>query len=863
MKTLNTAISNLIAERLGNEPINTVEVQWVVDGNWHVYGDKKIENYEFAVDGVIQSLSTLETVVKLDSQGQSTGINIVLSDHKGDLKGIIDNNDIHGRLVRIYQWFEGLPLSERFLLYEGEITSSITWNEGDRTLAFSAITQLADKEAGFSPEEGNFPFLPDDMVGKAWPLIFGKVQNVPTVRLFDVPTTQTVESVEVEDRSILEQIAKLQRQRTDLVALLQYYTLAAAQAAFTCDFGETQSQREQACAIQEQLEATAADIAQQISALDEELFQLNTTLQEQEDAVKNTLTVVNGSAFPQGENITIKIGNVILNGQMNGNIFTIYDRDILDYNYEDGDDPFGFTFIQAGTTVSIKTESPLIYILSIVPCEVHIVQAYRRVENDDVLVVVPNNWYTVKTTNIGSYDITYIEVPIPISSQDETMQDDLYVTCTSTIGPNTVDIMEWLIGTYTDLSYDPVTFADTKVKLENYPSHFALLERKNVIQLLEEIAFQSRCAIWVSNKTFYLRYLSEEQTEQDTITESDIDAGTLELFTTDTEELVTKLIATWTDNYALNEKNTLILRHNIKKYGTREREIEFYIYNLPELVLKSATFWLIRFSNIWKNIRFKTYPHKMALETFDIVNFNFNQNFVADTAVKGMLTNVTYDSDAQVMNVEAWLPVKFGTMVIYIFGWPGQIDPDNLFPTQEEILIGYAGGDGPGTSAEGGFALTDDEKEQLGYKTLYEYNSGRERYHRRDYGDERPSDIDDVKPVPSFVGTGFIVTPGPEWDYRYGDYEFKGYVPPSVETEAYTLVFPGYIKSQTSTEGMYNVAIYKEGLGNPSEDVVAKQLQIGVGSEIPTGSWVLVAGNEIGEGENKTIEWTMQVPVWL
>ena len=870
MKQLSSAITNLIVNKLGNEPINIVEVQWVVDGNWYVYADKDITNYEFPVDGVIQSLSVLETVVKLDFQSQSTGIDLILSDHKDDLKDIINNHDIHGRLVRIYQWFDGIPLAERFLLYEGEINSPITWSEGERTISFSAITQLADKEVGFSPEEGNFPFLPDNMVGVVWPLIFGTVQNVPSVRLFDVPSTQSAEDLGVTDPSIQEQLDKLDTQRGLLEDLRDALFLAALNAQLTCDDTSgtiSEQDRQAACSLVTSLLSRRQATIDQINALNEEYGKLSDELILQQSETNNTLNVVNGSKFPQNQDIIIKLGNLELSGSFSGNIFTITNTTILDYTYEDGDDPFGFTFIQAGTTISIKTENPLIYVLSIVPCEVHFVQVYRRVENDDILVVVPTNWYEVKEVNIGSYTITYIEVSVPISSRDETMQDDLYVTVTSTVGPNTVDIIEWLIDTYTNLSYDTTTFSAVKVKLENYPSHFALLERKNILSLIEEIAFQSRCAIWISNRTFYIKYLPDEETEYDTINEDDIDAGSLLLTVTNTEELVTRLVATWTDNYAIVEPNKLILRHNIKKYGTREREINFYIYNLPELVLKSATFWLIRFSNVWKNIKFKTYLHKLAIEPFDIIKFNFAQNFVANTDVKGMITNVVYDSESNTLDMEAWLPVKFGTMEVYVYSWPGQIDVTNLFPTAEEILIGYAGGDGPGTDTEGSFALEEEELVTIGYITIGEKLLNGIRDQRLDYGDEIPTDIDDVKPTPSFVGVGFEAGNAPDKDYIFNDYPPPGEedTEPGIESN----VFPGQIiKKVVDTINMYEVNVFEAGLDNDPTLRVVKQLQIHEDSpDIPEDTWLFVITNEVVIEGTDPVEFeqehTMQVPVWL
>lgn len=873
MKIINPAMLDLISQKLGNEPVNIIEVKWVENGNWYKYGDKNVTNYEFPIDGVIQEIGTLESVIKLDSQGQTNTIDIVLSDHKGDLKSIIDNHDIHGQTVRIYQWFETLPLSERFLLYEGEINSPITWNEGDRTLSFSAITQLADKEVGFSPEEGDFPFLPDEEIGKAWPLFFGTIQNVPAVQIFDLPVGHSLEDVGIVDPTLLRQLEKLRAQEIDLLNYRNYIILLQGAAAFICDFGGLPpDQAEQYCALAEQYFQTQLQINSQILELRNEISALTIEYQNQLAEEKPTVSISNGTSFPQGTPVTIHIGNAQLDGIFGGNTFFISNRKPVNY-IQSLSDPtrnivdeeinvFGFTFVKAGTQVSLQSNTSIIYIVSILECEVHSVQAYRRALNDDILTIVPSTWYEVKNVDIGGYNITYIEFGRPPSSHDETMQDDLYVTATSTVGPNTIDIIEWLITTYTDLEFDTVSFNEIKTKIDNYPSHFALLDRINIFSLLEDIAFQARCAIWISQGKFYMKYLSEEQDAVDNINEGDIDAGSLELFTTDTEELVTKLTANWTDNYAITEPNRIILRHNISKYGTRERDINFFIYNLPELVLKSATFWLIRFANMWKNIRFKTYLHKLPLETFDIINFNFNQSFAANTNIKGIMTNITYESNSQELNMEAWLPVKFGTMEPYIFAWPAQVDEFELFPTDEEIAIGYAGGDGPGEETSG-------EPLTRGRFTI-EYKGDEDRKQRQDYGDEQPSDIGDEKPFPEFIGQNFssIGERDPD-DYEYGNYPFE---PEEFETESGTgsRCYPGETVGTIGNDNMISVRIYKRKLLEDGEIVEVKQLDIAEDTDIPVGTWVLVMSNTFKEDPTNTdpdaelvTEYTMQVPVWL
>jgi hypothetical protein len=173
--------------------------------------------------------------------------------------------------------------------------------------------------------------------------------------------------------------------------------------------------------------------------------------------------------------------------------------------------------------------------------------------------------------------------------------------------------------------------------------------------VLKDIAFQCRCAISLREDTFYLKYLPEEPVAlgtpqwgaaknrvNDTITLSDIDAEqgvAVEL--TVTEDLVTKMKVNWRISNAPDNEYTpdkdrnqkcMILRHNITRYGVQEQDYDWYIFNQPDIILKCATFWLIRLSNTWKRVKFRTFLNKLNLETFDTVLFDDRVNGVG----KGM-----------------------------------------------------------------------------------------------------------------------------------------------------------------------------------------------------------------------------------
>ena len=173
---------------------------------------------------------------------------------------------------------------------------------------------------------------------------------------------------------------------------------------------------------------------------------------------------------------------------------------------------------EGGQTVKMETADAISYVASIVPGTVLTVKAFKQYDGPHVLTTVPTDYYTVSNVTYGSIQAVMITMERELSTyryDDGTNQgwgNEIYVTFQSSVGPNTVDIMAYLIDTYTDLTWDNDSFNYCWQKLQKFPSNFALLEVKNVIDVLRDIAFQCRCALWISDNVFYMKYLPEEPT---------------------------------------------------------------------------------------------------------------------------------------------------------------------------------------------------------------------------------------------------------------------------------------------------------------------------------------------------------------
>ena len=694
MRDLTATALSQIAEKFGNEPITILDIAWRKGGSELQYADRKLGS----IEGKILEVSALDSVITANA-GQSQSISVTLDDTDGSLKAILDTADIHQRDVWVYQTFDGLDLADRFLLFRGQITSPVTYSEGDRTLSFTVLSQVEDKEIGFSAEEGDFSFIAENLIGKPWPMNFGTTVYGKTLKLDTTQRGILANDMGTSDFSLQTTLDLL----NDLVfrcelhrANHQFWSNRAA-----VDDDAQEAARQQSVADQyEQFKIQYFDQASNVAS----------ALSSQVDTELSSFRVFGGEEFPRG-NISLKIDDVVFTGvfQGDGDTFQVLSRthplnnadftlpfstgqSIINHINQTSSltfnilgDSANYVFHNAGTQVELVTNEGQGYVVSITPGTVKAVAAYLNNNGVRKLVNVPADYYTVETRTYRGVEATILTMIDALSKvPDATWEDEIFVTFESDIGPNTVDVLEYLIDKYTEYTYDSTTFNSVKTALVNYPSHFQILQRKQVLQALEEISWQARCSIWLSNGVFFLRYLAVTPTSVATITDSDVDVGSLEVGFTPTEDIVTKFIASWRATGAQENDNTVILRHNVPKYGTKERDFDFYIYNNVDLVIKAATFWLIRYANTWKRASFRTPLNLLNVESLDGITLDFASNWIANEAVVGIAEQADYDSNSAEVIFDVWTPVKAGRMVAYDFAYPAAVDVDVKFPTEED-----------------------------------------------------------------------------------------------------------------------------------------------------------------------------------
>lgn len=763
------SIQGELNKQFGGEPMTIVDISWNGD-SFVSYSDRKL-NGEDSPRPLLIKVGDFDTATIISGGGESQSISVVMNDVDGSLREIIDTQDIHLRPVKVYLTFQGLTLAERALMFEGVINSPIEWDESGRTLSFTVFSKLEDSEAGFTMEDGDFPYVPPSESNKPWPLVFGQVCNMEAVRVSALRKGFLAQGIGVPDPTIEERLCqanKLQcamikststRPRTAEEEKQYQITLnkflnstEMIQLSYCCNGDLTAYNAAKAnyiASLDAQYNVTnSKPDAQCLQRRFSEICKILQERQQQGQYVLNPFTVRGGEDFPQGEKITIRIGDVKFDGTMTGESFYVTnthhpdsdtidnppcktiskaslgwrygpsDNDVLPTNLtecENGGGQFkekvvdgsgaswdyynqfeagSFIWLPAGTDVFLDAESDLVNVVSLIPGVVDQVAAYRTYGDTTLLTEVDPDLYTIVTSDFDGYEVVEVRMKQLLSNiDDEKWDDKIYVSFTSSVGPNPVDTIEWLVNKYTEYTVDPVSFAAVKSSLSVYPSNFFVKARPSAFQLIRDVAYQARCAVFIRDGIVYLVYLPLEPTSLRTLTEDDILNKTFKFSHTETEDLETRHEISWSNGEAGVTQNdptnfTFVIKHNIPKYGLFDAEYDYYTQNTFDTVQKSATFWLIRNSNTWREVSFSTPVKHLDLDVFDCVTLDIDQFPTTKVVIK----ETKYDSESHTIRFKAWTPILSGTSTPYYWAWPSQQAEDAIWPldgAEKESGDGY------------------------------------------------------------------------------------------------------------------------------------------------------------------------------
>jgi hypothetical protein len=674
---------------LATESIVKISIAWT--GGTVVYADKTATGEK----GTILEFDVVALQGQVGASGSIGSVNVKLDDTDGTLKTIHDGTIIEGTPVTITQVSTGGVSKTRTLLV-GKICADVVWSEGERSLSFGVESVYKDQQIGYAPASGDYAWLHPDMVGVVWPLCFGSVLRAPAVHALHPYDLTLAEDADYDS-------ATFEINNGD--TLPQHPTSIRIEISEVL-FDGTMSGNIFTPTVKNAAKYSNVEIAARVADGDEKnpcVF----WLKNNENLLRHfCLVCFDGSNYTVNQ-VTHQEGKKCFCAKpWDGDILLDATYSILSvarYPKTSWPETMIFTSDGSGSNLltiakdgwkllkdAVVTYRPVSgitdrYICNLVPSyAVYEVFAHRTFFGRKIFCAVPSSYYTVNLSEtLGARSVTTITMTQSLSDRYcEGWDNDLYVSLISNTptvdggdedhGANTADIIEWILETYTTITADPTSFASVKVSLADYPSNFTIFDQPNAVEVCKEIAWQARCSLTILNGVAYLTYLPSigTATPVESFTSELTEFRSLSLGFASTDDLITKIKATWVREYSgeplgvdglkpereyTNSLNTSL--------GLFEMEKNFFIYNIVANVQASVDFWLRRMANIWRTISCRVFIDVDDLLVFDPVLFDqTGLNFPSGGAL-GQLTYIGHNTGEPLIEIQAQLAIKAGSML--------------------------------------------------------------------------------------------------------------------------------------------------------------------------------------------------------
>lgn len=611
----------------GEEPIAVVKIEWPSGTKY--YSDRDIAEGPVNAEGRLIEVAAVRQEIKANQAGSIGSVSLVLSDNDLVILNELNNNCVFRSPAALYHYFVGGD--ELVPLMDGTLDFPVVWNESNQTFECSIISKYRGED-----------LLCKSADGDAFPLVFGRVLNVPAFQ-DTVPPSGSV--LEAFDQDATE------------------FQFEVKDEGFTEGSEVT-------------LDVGGEHITGTITIDDG----IATVAISGRNQIKHTLLSATKNLLSANQQTDLRYAALaITDERIVGNWLTTYfpTEGVSNYVlYQSGAVTrcqlpwFSARPIDIGWTVLVRKYPPNqaywtqdagtdVYEVGqkskyVVNCAANSSIYQVTVKKDDKYVVIPEAWYTLQNRTVNGQTVTGIIFDTPLEMRE--LDNDIYVDVESPLSDNTAEIIEWIVTNKLEgFTADATSFAEVAEKLENYPSRFALTDQKDALTAAADIAWQARCGLFTVGSTVYIKYLSEEPSSP--LGFGDILEGTPKI--TYSDELVTKFIARW-KKHGLDEEREYIVETNVDEFGLEEQDYNFYIYDRKSLVEKSADFWAARYGNIWTLVSLGTTMESLQVEILDYVNLNLD--IVTNGTVRALVELVDYDTNDKSFQLELRTPIKCGEM---------------------------------------------------------------------------------------------------------------------------------------------------------------------------------------------------------
>lgn len=737
MKSLTTEMATALAQTKKVEPMIVLRIDWGDTVGVKFYGDKDVVlgGTNTPVEGRILKQDNLEVTRYQDNFSDVGQFGIELDDSDLHFFNIMNLTALEGKTVVAYQYFPNDLANQLLVLFVGQVAAPIEWSEGELKLRFTIYSNHNDREIGtlitsddLEDDDNLVSVLDKGAIGIMLPLAFGNCLKTKALKLFTSRQSTIETNFDVDDNvyhdnhltnvPYIEQTLYVEEgdkwpQGVDVLFKISEILMRGQFDGVDCTIKDHNIPTDLGGAIcyrdpvdPDYLDFNTVWVDTDIKLVNKWVWFVGTTAGN----MINYCTAQNGQKCKFQSPFVTEFPNydftnpflILLSGAIALQTAIKYNHRWpklanLDY-YEQYILPVGSAIIAEAADEYVANDLP--------DSEIKSVWAYRDIPNSIYnpeidqyeqrgsrreLCAVPSSYYTI-------VNATYTSILFNrklTSYQNEHWDDSsIFITQSSPVGPNTADIIEFILTNHTSLVIDTASFASVSSDIENYPSNFCIHSSKKAIELCREIAWQARCAVRIYNGTAYLVYLSKSTSGIQNLNFSNIQYKSMSITYTDTERMYTRAKAKFVVpslNRHVKEEQLLVFQNNISTYGLKEAEWDFFIYDNIDYVRKSVDFWLRYYSNSWKKIKLVGFLNSLNLDVFDVINLVFATVYPNGMLTcRGVIEEWRYNSEKYLIDMSIWLPVLAGTTGENTSFWPSDNDGiEAVDPTADIILFDY------------------------------------------------------------------------------------------------------------------------------------------------------------------------------
>ena len=669
MKTLSSALQTEVDSQYGLEPIYKLVLNWETDGEVH-YSTKNVEVSPIGTT-TLSKIDSLNYSRKSKSVGSINIINVSIQSLPDDVNRF-HTQSIKGRVAKIYMNASGGTNSDWSLIYEGDV-EDIKWLENSGIIDISIISKIReDEKILFQPNLGEVPIDDEDVLvdgyeNQIWPKAFGNVVHEKALRITEIKTSRLTSPIKIsldptptdetdQDGNVIASETFLNIYKKPDKDDPDIYKSGTLQLRLGNSFvveGSFDAGDHTQFNISNNNPQVYNNLGIATRIVDSE-FEFDPTviwLSDSTSRIEGLTCTATGVGTAYFNKCVKQVGRrchfanpwldtdgddkLLTNSHLIQDVRNFADpqpvkSEDLDVFYSD---VWSGNFTE-GTEVK-WVEQPLQYYIAngLESDSVVSVYAKRKVNRTatEEFVPVPSSYYTVNLANnlVSGQTITTVTFDFPLESRGEGWSSDIYVSLKSSQPVqhdgkrgNSARTIQYLIDTYAvDKTSNSTQFDSVAELVKNYPANFMLRQNKPINGILDEIAFQSRCAIRYFSNDIGIKYIGTKNGTPFTLDKDKIEAESILVKMSNFNDLKTRISASWKqDGSGIDDPKNIEIENNIDIYGTAERQIDFYIYNIESLVNKSSQFWLNRMSRIWRQTKLSCFLYGTAVEPFDLIN---------------------------------------------------------------------------------------------------------------------------------------------------------------------------------------------------------------------------------------------------